>query len=200
MSSIAFQLTELVQTIQQNKPLLAMVFGSLWLIHIVNALISYRLNQLGLYPRNAFGLIGIFASPFLHGNFNHVFFNSIPLFILMVFLLQQGLALFYITTGLIVLGSGMAVWLLGRKALHIGASSLIMGYWGYLIIDAYIHPSTTSVLLILLCLYYFGGFLTSLIPSEGTSWEGHVFGLISGMLIGYFHISQLVLTWILSRI
>ncbi|MBA2654680.1 MAG: rhomboid family intramembrane serine protease [Gammaproteobacteria bacterium] len=164
-----------------------MLVGMLWAILFVNWLIGYRLNLLGIYPRHLFGLIGIPLHPFLHGGFNHLFFNSIPLFVLLTFILTGGLTHFICVTASIVLLSGGAIWLLGRRAIHIGASDLVMGYWGYLLVYAYKNPSILTAILALVCVYYFGGLLLSIFPNEEkVSWEGHLFGLLAGMSATYF--------------
>lgn len=92
--------------------------------------------------------------------------------------------------------TGLAVWLVGRKALHIGASGLIMGYWGFLLLNAVINPSVLTVFLIIICLYYFGGFISSLLPEEGNSWESHIFGFLAGLLTSYFHLQDYFATYI----
>lgn len=155
----------------------------LWLIWLVNWLLGYRLNYLGILPRHLFGLIGIPFHPFIHGSFNHLFFNSIPLFALLTLILTGGVAHLICVTVAITLISGFAIWLFGRPALHIGASGLIMGYLGYLIVNAYFHPSALSYVLAIICLYYFGSLLLSIFPKEEqVSWEGHLFGLFAGVM------------------
>lgn len=155
----------------------------LWIIWFCNLLLGYRLNYLGILPRHLFGLVGVPLHPLIHGSFNHLFFNSIPLFALLTLILTGGVDNLICTTVSITLISGMAIWLFGRSALHIGASGLIMGYLGYLIIHAYLQPSALSYVLALICLYYFGSLLLSVFPKEEQiSWEGHLFGLLAGML------------------
>lgn len=158
----------------------------LWGIHCLNALSQYRLSRLGIYPRHPIGLIGIAFAPWLHGDFNHLFFNSIPLAVLGAFLLTGGMSLFLQVTFFIALVSGLLLWLIGRPGVHIGASGLIMGYWAYVVANAFNHPSMVTIILALLSLYYFGGLFMSLLPGEkGVSWEGHVCGFIAGILAVY---------------
>jgi membrane associated rhomboid family serine protease len=192
MDSITEQLHFLVYSIQLNAAFLGAIIGIFWLILIINAATSYQLNRLGIYPRRFTGLIGIVTSPFLHGGFSHLLFNTIPFFILANFVLLEGQETFIIVSLLIMLAEGLGVWLLGREALHVGASGLVMGYWGYLVIGAYQSPALTSMFLLVICFYYFGGFISSLLPEEGSSWEGHVFGLLAGMAVSYFHLAQLI--------
>lgn len=187
--TIVQQLEALVGTIQFNLPYLLSLLAIIWGIQLVNFALQYKLNILGILPRHPLGLFGVIFAPVLHGGFAHLFFNSIPLFILANFVMLQGQFAFIEITLLITVLSGLAVWLIGRKALHVGASGLIMGYWGYLAVNAFINPSIISAFLVVICLYYFGGFISSLIPSdESTSWESHVMGLIAGVCVEYFHL------------
>jgi membrane associated rhomboid family serine protease len=184
----ALSLQQIIQAMQANALVALEILGLLWAIQLVNAAVGYRLNIFGILPRHPFGLIGIFTSPFLHGHWNHLFFNSIPLFLLLVLMLAQGWTQFLNVTLNIMVISGLAVWLFGRKALHVGASGLIMGYMGYLLAQAVRKPDASAIVLGVLALYYCGSILASLLPSDAkTSWEGHVFGFAAGILaaMGY---------------
>lgn len=159
-----------------------MILALLWIIQVVNFSIGYRLNCLGIRPRRFLGLIGIPCSPFLHGSFSHLFFNSIPLFALSCFLLINGLHHFLVVTAIITGLSGSAMWLFARSGRHVGASSVIMGYFSYLLVNAYLHPSVNAWVLAAMCAYYFGSLFLSIFPDEErVSWEGHVFGFLAGL-------------------
>lgn len=182
MQDIIQQLTLTVDILRMNFPIVLMILAILWGIHFVNWSIGYRLNIFGIYPRHPFGLIGIPASPFLHGHFNHIFFNSIPLVILASFILLNGLHHFLIISMIIIVLCGFATWLFGRPSIHIGASGVIMGYLGYCLVAAYSQPGVISVAIGLVCIYYFGSMLFSIFPSDvRTSWEAHLFGLMAGV-------------------
>lgn len=183
-------------SIQLHIFLILGLLGLLWLIQIFNSASHYRLNRFGIYPRNIHGLIGILASPFLHGSYTHLLFNSIPLFILSALILVNGTTLFIGVSLIITILSGFGVWLFGRKAFHVGASSVIMGYWGFLLFNIYQQPSVMSIILGLLCLYYLGSLVLSLFPTEEkVSWEGHVFGFLAGLFTSYWitHPTQLLI-------
>jgi len=180
------QLDLSVDLLKVNMPFALAIIGGLYLIHLVNFLLGYRLNILGIFPRHPLGLIGIVTSPFLHGNFNHLFFNSIPLFILLSFVLLNGFATFLSVTATIMLIGGFGTWLFGRRALHIGASGVIMGYWAYLMFNAYQQPTILSLALGLVCIYYFGGLLLNLFPEDArSSFEAHIFGFLGGLAANY---------------
>lgn len=183
MENFISQLEATIFAIRNEIPLALACISVLWLSLILNKALDYRLNLLGIYPRHLSGLPGIFFHPFLHGSFNHLFFNSIPLFVLLTFTLTLGWVNFVCITLFIVLINGLLTWLLGRKGLHVGASGLVMGYWSFLLVYSYRNPSVLTFVLALICLYYFGSLIFNIFPTEeGVSWEGHLFGLIAGVI------------------
>lgn len=162
------------------------VCALLIVIHIVNSLSGSKLNRLGIIPRNLLGLPGIICSPFLHGDSGHLIFNLFPLFILMNLVLLQGLYAFSFISIVFILGSGLLTWLFGKRAIHVGASAVILAYWGFLLVSAFTGISVTTVLVGFICIYFFGNFIFSIVPQgDQTSWEGHLFGLIVGVAFGY---------------
>ncbi len=122
----------------------------LWGIHFCNFLTNYYFNRFGIWPRRMRGLPGIFFCHFLHANFNHLFFNSIPLFILMLLLLTKGTLFFLWISLKIIIISGGFIWLCGRNAIHLGASAMIMGYWGFLFTLTAEHPDFISIILMIM--------------------------------------------------
>lgn len=167
-------------------PICLEALGLLWGINVLNWLMGSPLNRLGLYPRRLAGLPGILFAPFLHQDFNHLFFNSIPLFALALILLAQDPQVFYSVTVLVILLEGILVWLLGRSARHIGASGVISGYFGFIVVNAYLQPGILSVLIALLTLYYFGSIFLGIFPQEEkVSWESHLLGFLSGIATAF---------------
>lgn len=193
MNDLIAKLLALMSTMESNSYFLFIAIGIMWIVNFVNWwLLGSWLNVLGIYPRRIWGLIGIPISPILHGHFNHLFFNSFPLFMLANLVLLKGYTVFYVVTGLIVFGCGIIVWLIGRHAFHIGASGLIMGYWSYLIVQAYQEQTVMSLILGAISLYYFGGLLLSLFPDKKeVSWEAHLSGFVSG--IGAYYVTPYIM-------
>lgn len=96
-------------------------------------------------------------APLLHANFNHLFFNSIPLVVLSNFILINGLLYFLYVTLFITLLSGFLIWCFAKPGIHLGASSLITGYWGLLVSDILQQGTVTAIILGIISLYYFAG-------------------------------------------
>lgn len=176
----------LFDTAKHELPFMVYILAIVWFVNIINWLLKGRLNIFGIYPRTLWGLIGIIFSPILHANFNHLFFNSIPFFVLGMFLLALGKDMFVSVSIFIILFQGISVWLFGRKSIHIGASGLISGYFGFLLGLSYFHPTVVSVILAFVLLYYFGTIILGILPtSERVSWESHLSGMMVGITLIY---------------
>jgi len=191
LNEIAIQTDSIITVTKANFLLLVKLLALLWLINIINwVLFRSRLNIFGIYPRKIWSIPGIWISPILHADANHLFFNSIPLLILADLMLLSGLDSFILTTLYIVTLAGILLWIFGRPAIHIGASNLIMGYFGYLLSAAFYRPSAMAIILAIVSLYYFGGLILGLFPTkERISWEGHLFGFISGIAVAFYFLS-----------
>lgn len=171
---------------KNNLPILEIILLIPWLIFFCSHFIDQRLLLLGIIPRELRGLPGILFAPLLHGNFNHLFFNSIPLLVLSNFVLVNGLSYYLVVTFMITLLSGMAIWCFAKPGLHIGASALITGYWGLLVVNIYQTASFTTIILGIISIYYFAGIFFGIFPNKkGVSWEGHLFGLLAGLATSY---------------
>ncbi|KTD66170.1 rhomboid family intramembrane serine protease [Legionella spiritensis] len=176
----------IVSQTKANLDTLAVILAIPWLVFAGNILLQNRLLYLGIIPRRLYGLPGIFLAPLLHANFNHLFFNSVPLLVLSNFILINGLLYFVIVTLLITVLSGTLIWCFAKPGIHVGASSLITGYWGLLVSDILQQGTLTAIILGVVCLYYFAGIFLGIFPGKkGVSWEGHLFGLLAGLATSY---------------
>jgi membrane associated rhomboid family serine protease len=186
LDQISYELTAFIESSRHVMPLLLKIIGALWLFNILNWMTKSRFNLLGLFPRKIYGLPGLIFSPLLHADFTHLLFNTLPLFTLSLFILSMGVKLFLHVTAIIWLLQGLLVWCFGRKGNHIGASGVIAGYFAFVLAQAIDKPSVTTLFVGGIALYYFGGILLSLFPSEErVSWEGHLFGFIAGIFAVY---------------
>lgn len=161
---------------------LAAFVALVWAVQVVNWITGYGLNPaFGLIPRHVSGLDGVVAMPFLHGSFSHLMANTPPLLVtggLLVATTKRGLL--SVSALVIGLGGGL-VWLFGRSAIHIGASGLIFGWFGFLIARGLVDrsPITLGAALVVGVLY--GSILWGVLPGQpGVSWEAHLFGAIAG--------------------
>lgn len=141
---------------------------------------------LGIWPRRLYGLPGIVFAPFLHVNFNHLFFNTIPLVVLSDFILINGLPYFLTVSAYITVLSGFLIWCFAKPGIHLGSSAVVTGYWGLLVINIYQQGTLMAIILGVISVYYFAGIFLGIFPGKkGVSWEGHLFGLIAGIAISF---------------
>jgi membrane associated rhomboid family serine protease len=186
IEQLVTSLNFIVQQTQENLKTLAVILFILWFVYLLNRLMHNRLIYLGIIPRRIYGLSGIIFCPLLHANFNHLFFNSIPLLVLSNFILINGLAFFLWVTIIITILSGLLIWCFAKPGIHIGASALITGYWGLLVSDILQQGTVTAIILGIISLYYFVGIFLGIFPGKkGVSWEGHFFGLLAGLATSY---------------
>jgi membrane associated rhomboid family serine protease len=180
-------LTLIISQTKMNTYHLIIIMLIPWIIFIISQLSGKRLLMLGIIPRHLIGVPGILFAPLLHANFNHIFFNSIPLLVLSNFLLVNGLTYFLYITLSITLLSGLLIWCFAKPGLHVGASAVITGYWALLVSNIYHQGTLTAIILGLISLYYFAGIFLGVFPGKkGVSWEGHLFGLLAGLITSYF--------------
>ena len=126
------------------QPILILV-AVIWAVEIVNLLLGHGLVSWGILPRSFSGLIGIPLSPMLHGGVWHAVSNTVPLFVLGALTLAGGKRMFWQTTVNVTLLSGALVWLFAREAYHVGASGLVMGYFGVILARAVIDRSLSAI-------------------------------------------------------
>lgn len=168
----------------QPFALLLIPIGAMWLLEIVDWFLSQRLNAYGIIPRDRRGLIGIPLSPFLHGGFGHLISNTIPLLVLGSLVLLSSTKQFLQVTATIILLGGLGVWLfaIGSNENHIGASGLVFGYFGFLVVRGYFERTIPSLIVAAIVIFmYGGGMVFGMLPvTPGVSWEGHLFGFLAG--------------------
>lgn len=158
---------------------------SLWLVFGCEVYFQHNLSHFGIYPRAVFGLKGVFMSPFLHGDIEHLVNNSIALLILLPILRyfykeQSGVVLL-----LGILFSGLGTWLLGRPSYHIGASGLIYTLVSFIFFKGIFTKYYRLVALSFTLVILYGGSVWFMFPhvKTGISWEGHLSGFLVGLAL-----------------
>ena len=168
-----------------SLPFLIGFVAVIWVVEIVNASMGHQLNAWGISPRSVHGLAGIPLAPFLHGGFGHVISNSIPFLVLGGLIAFRGRQVLLRVSFIVIGVGGSGVWLLGRSAVHIGASGLVVGYFGYLVAR---ERRLGSILLAIVVIILYGGLILGVLPARAlVSWEAHLFGLIAGILAARSH-------------
>lgn len=160
----------------------------LWIIEIIERVGNWDFGSFGIYPRELYGLKGIFFSPLIHSDFNHLINNSIPLFIL-------GSCLFYFYRSLAFrvvilswISSGFYTWISARIGFHIGASGLVYSLFGFILISGFLRRSSSLIGISFLVAFLYGSMVWGILPwDQQISWEGHLWGLFIGVVLAIFY-------------
>ena len=178
------EVTAIAREIKTQTMVLGGVVATFWILEIVDQLVfKGALDGYGILPRNPIGLRGILLAPFLHGNFPHLVANTIPFLTLGWLVMLRETRDFFIVTAITMLVSGLGTWLFGSPAFHIGASGVIFGYLGFLLLRGYFERSFAAIFLSVVVAFFYGSLVWGVLPGQvGISWEGHLFGFIGGGL------------------
>ncbi len=158
----------------------------LWGIKGYEIAFDISLAEFGLYPRSLKGTIGIVTAPLLHGSLKHLLANTFPLLILgtLCFYFYRSIAFqiffwVYLTTNI-------WVWTAARESYHIGASGIIYGFESFLFFSGIFRKDTKLLAISLLVVFLYGSTVWGVLPlQKGVSWESHLLGAVSGLIIAY---------------
>jgi len=156
---------------------------TIWTVQVTAWHWHLSLTEWGLFPRTTKGLLGILTMPFLHGDLDHIVNNSFGLLVTGWILLfayphsaKPTLAIGWLLTG-------MGVWLMGRPSFHIGASGLVYSLSAFLFFSCIIRRTRRAIGYGMIVAFFFGASIWGILPfQKGVSWEGHLAGLLSGIL------------------
>ncbi|HVT69669.1 MAG TPA: rhomboid family intramembrane serine protease, partial [Trebonia sp.] len=160
----------------------------IWILQVFNWADGYRLDgEFGILPEHASRLPEIFTAPFLHFSWQHIEGNSIPLFVLGVLAAYRSVARFLFVSFIIAVVSGLAVWLFqSSNELTVGASGLIFGYFGYVLVRGFVDRNLVDIGVGLVAGVLYWTILQVAIPgTPGVSWIGHIGGLAGGVLAAW---------------
>src|SRR5580692_748230 len=160
----------------------------IWVLQVVNWADGYRLDsEFGILPEHVSRLGDIFTAPFLHFSWQHIEGNSVPLFVLGVLAAYRSIGRFLLMSLIVAVTSGMAVWLFqSSNELTVGASGLIFGYFGYVLIRGFFDRNLFDIGVGLVAGVLYWTILEVAIPgTPGVSWIGHVGGLVGGVLAAW---------------
>ena len=155
----------------------------LLVVEIINFLTARSLISLGIFPRQIDGLMGIIFAPFIHGSISHFLANIVPLVVFTFLLNQYGQQRFLKLSAFLIITTGILVWLFARSSFHVGASGVIYGYFGYLLLIGWVSKQLVPMLMSLFVGLFYGGMIFGVLPlNQYVSWESHLFGFLMGLL------------------
>lgn len=156
----------------------------LWVLEAVDAVSGHALDSYGISPREFGELRDVVPAAFLHFGFDHLAANSLPLLVMGFLAALSGIRRLLAVTALITLVSGLGVWLTAPAySTTAGASGVVFGLFGYLVVRGFVDRRIGDVLVGLLVGAVYGSILWGVLPTTtGVSWQGHLFGLIGGVV------------------
>lgn len=163
-------------------PLFAILM--IWSVFWFEVKFGISFNTFGIYPRTLLGLRGVLFSPFIHASVEHLYNNTVPLAVLTLALVffyrRKALTVFLLG----VLCSGLLTWIIARQSYHIGASGIIYVLASFIFFKGVFTKYYRLVALSLAIVFIYGSMLWYIFPvEEGISWEGHLSGFITGLLL-----------------
>ncbi len=176
----------MASTTQSRAALLFGLVALMWLVWLLDAVTpgSGSAAGHGIVPRTSYGLEGIPIAPLIHANFDHLLSNTVPFLILGAIIAMRGTTELAFVTLVTMLVAGCGTWLFGAGgAQHIGASGVIFGFFGYLLFRTFFDRRWSSVFVAIAVAVLYGASMAySLVPAQGISWSGHLFGFIGGFI------------------
>ena len=171
-------------------PLAAVAF--LWLVHAYLTVAGADPGLYGIMPRRLWGIRGIVTAPMVHGTWEHLLSNTLPLFILsaisLYFYRKVAMRAFW----MIYFLTGISVWLLARPVLHIGASGVVYGLVAFIFWNGIFRRSLRSIILALIVMVFYSSMFLGILPDqEGISWESHLLGSLAGIFASFWFKGEL---------
>lgn len=165
-----------------GPPLLLLT--AMWALELVDVVLRGSLDTNGIEARELDGLLGILLAPFLHLGFSHLLANTLPLLVLGTLVATSGRGVFWRATAAIAVLGGLGTWLIApADTITIGASGLVFGYLGYLLVAGIRTRHWRDLLVGVLVLLLYGSLLLGALPwvvADTVSWQGHLSGALAG--------------------
>lgn len=166
------------------------VIALLWAIKAFELISGFSLSHFGLLPLQVKGLTGILFSPLLHADVAHVAANSVPLFLLgsaLMYYYRSDAWKIFIYSWLM---TGLFVWLFARgNSYHIGASGVVYALAAFHFVSGIIRREPRLMAFSMLVIFLYGsmvwGVFPELFPEKNISWESHLMGFISGVILAF---------------
>jgi len=165
--------------------------AAMWLVKVIELAFDTRFASFGIMPMEPYGLVGIITSPFIHGSIAHLSANSVPIWVLtsMLFYFYRPIA--WKTFILIYFITGLWVWFWGRESYHIGASGVVYGLASFLFFSGLLRKDNRLLAITFLVAFLYGslvwGIFPEIFPEKNISWESHLMGMLSGLVLALFY-------------
>ena len=164
---------------------------AIWVFYWIEIQYDFNFNKFGVFPRTLSGFKGVFFTHFLHSNTNHLFNNSVPLFVLLssLFYFYKDIAYKILFFGGFLVG--FLTWCIARESYHIGASGIVYLLFSFVFFSGIIRKHFRLVAISLIIIFLYGSMIWYVLPiKEGMSWEGHLSGFLVGLVLAITYRKQ----------
>ncbi|GAA3135336.1 rhomboid family intramembrane serine protease [Streptosporangium carneum] len=168
--------------------LVIVLVAVMWAVEVADYVLPGDFDAYGIRSWNVEGLGGIFLAPFLHAGFGHLMANSLPLLILGFLAALRGLGKFLLASLIIIVVSGLGVWFTSSPYMvTVGASGLVFGYFGFVLARGLFDRRVLDIVIGVGVAAAYYSIIWGVLPGEaGISWQGHLFGLVGGVVAAWF--------------
>jgi membrane associated rhomboid family serine protease len=172
--------------VKSAAALMAVWVALLWVLEVINSSTG-SLGTYGLSPRDFGELRDVIPMAFLHHGYDHLASNTVPLLVLGFLAALTGLRRFAAVVLTIMIVGGLGVWLTAAEhSVTAGASGVVFGLLGYLLVRGFVNRSAVDIVTGLLVLAVYGSALWGVLPTNpAVSWQGHLFGLTGGVMAAF---------------
>jgi membrane associated rhomboid family serine protease len=170
----------------------ALLLVVMWFVFWGDHILDIDFYKYGVLPRTVEGLKGIVFMPLIHSktDFAHILNNSAP-----TALLLGALIFFYRDISLKIfllswLMTGLLVWIYAENqgSFHIGMSGIIYALASFLFTSGVIRKYLPLQAISLFVAFLYGGMIWGILPmQQKISWEGHLMGLIIGIVLAFIY-------------
>ncbi|MFE5571901.1 rhomboid family intramembrane serine protease [Amycolatopsis japonica] len=169
--------------------IVALAFTALlYLVELVDVVLPLDLDQSGgIVAREVSALDGVLWAPLLHAGWGHLFSNTVPVLVFAFLAMSAGIGRWVLVTAIIWVLSGLGVWLIAPSGtVTVGASGVAFGWLAFLLVRGIFNRAVGQILVAVVLLGIWSGMLWGLLPGDtGISWQGHLFGALSGVFAAW---------------
>lgn len=176
----------------KNSAIVTFVLTALlWVIEALDVVTRHALDRLmALRSWDVGDVWAIFTAPFAHYGWQHLIGNTSLILPLAFILALSGARVFFQSTLIVMVISGLFAWTLSTHAATAGFSGVIFGWLTFLIVRGIWSRNPLEIIVGISLLTVYGYVLWGVFPHQpGVSWQGHLGGAIGGILAA----------WILSK-
>lgn len=172
--------------------LVLVMWIAFWADHLFDQVEFYKF---GVKPKDWSGFKGILFMPLIHSkvDFAHILNNSLPTFVLTTALIYYYRSIAWRVFAFSWLFTGLGLWLFASKGFsyHIGMSGIIYALASFLFTSGVLRRYLPLQGISLFVAFVYGSMIWGIFPMEThVSWEGHLSGLLSGVVLALIYRKQ----------